>query len=287
MTDMLDLGTPPAKAHSKTAPPRDLNARAMCELLERHYRGKDGHRDQDSHATFRELRAPDQVHYADFVAVSLWSSRGLAVDVHEIKVSRADWLTELAKPSKAEAWWPYSTRFWLVVPDASIVKASELPEGWGLMVPPKNANHRVMQKLVKPAVRTPVLPLELLARMLMRGRDEEKRRLETATHEAFVKGAEQARTLTEPARAPMTPAERERLRTLDTLELIVGSPIGNWNSRYNARQIGDAIRWLETVNKLPTNYELANLTKVAEKITATVEELGKLLPEVAPNRTVG
>ena len=52
---------------------------------------------------------------------------------HEIKVSRADWLSELRDPNKAEAFRPYMHYWWLVVPDKSIVKPGEPPEGWGLM----------------------------------------------------------------------------------------------------------------------------------------------------------
>lgn len=53
---------------------------------------------------------------------------------HEVKVSRSDWLRELADPSKAEAWSRYCDRWWLVVPDKAIVKPGELPDSWGLLV---------------------------------------------------------------------------------------------------------------------------------------------------------
>ena len=52
---------------------------------------------------------------------------------HEVKISRADWLAELRDPTKAEAFRPYMHYWWLVVPDKSIVKPGELPEGWGLL----------------------------------------------------------------------------------------------------------------------------------------------------------
>lgn len=52
---------------------------------------------------------------------------------HEVKVSRSDWLAELRNPDKSETWRKHCNRWFLVVPDASIVK-NDLPEGWGLMV---------------------------------------------------------------------------------------------------------------------------------------------------------
>ncbi|MCL6424454.1 hypothetical protein Bequi_13875 [Brachybacterium sp. JHP9] len=63
-------------------------------------------------------------------------------DVHgfEVKVSRADWLRELATHHpefasrwKSHAWGRYCTHWWLVVPDPRIVAPGELPAGWGLL----------------------------------------------------------------------------------------------------------------------------------------------------------
>lgn len=75
---------------------------------------------------------------ADFIAADRYPGHDygstLAFHGHEVKVSRSDWLTELRDPEKAEAFRPYMHHWWLVVPDASIVREGELPEGWGLMV---------------------------------------------------------------------------------------------------------------------------------------------------------
>lgn len=76
----------------------------------------------------------------DFVAVDLTlgygpaETRGPHYHGHEIKVSRADWLTELRDPEKAETFSRWMQYFWLVVPDRSIVQPGELPDGWGLLV---------------------------------------------------------------------------------------------------------------------------------------------------------
>lgn len=75
----------------------------------------------------------DSPRIADFMAIDLWPSSGYAIHGHEVKVSRADWLRELADPTKAEAFKAYCDRWWLVVPDRSIVR-DDLPAGWGLMV---------------------------------------------------------------------------------------------------------------------------------------------------------
>ena len=74
---------------------------------------------------------------ADFIAVDKYPSNGLAIHGHEVKVSRADWLAELRDPSKAAAFTPYMHYWWLVVSDPAIVRAGELPDGWGLLTPGK------------------------------------------------------------------------------------------------------------------------------------------------------
>lgn len=80
-----------------------------------------------SHAGFDALRT------ADYIAMDLWPSKGLALHGHEVKVSRSDWLTELKHPEKADEFRRFMDYWWLVVPDAGIVR-DDLPSGWGLMV---------------------------------------------------------------------------------------------------------------------------------------------------------
>jgi hypothetical protein len=70
---------------------------------------------------------------ADFFAIDTWESKGHRIHGHEVKVSRSDWLHELADPTKAEAFKRYVHHWWLVVPDPKIVRPGELPEGWGML----------------------------------------------------------------------------------------------------------------------------------------------------------
>lgn len=87
---------------------------------------------------------------ADYLAVDTWRSSGYAIHGHEVKVSRSDWLAELADPGKAEAIARYCTYWWLVVSDRSIVR-DDLPDGWGLMV----ARGAGLAAIVQPRKRTP------------------------------------------------------------------------------------------------------------------------------------
>lgn len=68
----------------------------------------------------------------DAVAMGLWPSRGLALHVFEVKVSRSDWQRELSKPEKAEDACKVADYFWIAAP-AGVVKPGELPPTWGLI----------------------------------------------------------------------------------------------------------------------------------------------------------
>lgn len=79
---------------------------------------------------------------ADFIAQETWEARGLLLHGHEVKVSRSDWLHELADPTKAGAVKRYCDRWWLVVPNKAIVR-DDLPDDWGLLVIGKGGALRV------------------------------------------------------------------------------------------------------------------------------------------------
>lgn len=84
----------------------------------------------------------------------VWRDR-YSIHGFEVKVSRSDWLAELADPTKAEAWARHCHYFWLVASDKSIVRG-DLPEGWGLLVP----HGPSLRAVVKPTRRDP-LPMSL------------------------------------------------------------------------------------------------------------------------------
>ncbi len=81
--------------------------------------------------------------YADAVALSLWSSRGIALHGFEIKVSRSDARKEIEDPRKAEAVGKFCDYWWLVVADAEIASGIEVPETWGVLAPRKGVLHAV------------------------------------------------------------------------------------------------------------------------------------------------
>jgi hypothetical protein len=78
---------------------------------------------------------PGGVRQVDALYVGFTTTSGRLLVGHELKISRADWLTELKTPGKSDDWADQCHEWWLVVNDPTIVHPGELPAGWGLMSP--------------------------------------------------------------------------------------------------------------------------------------------------------
>ncbi|HEY3477326.1 MAG TPA: hypothetical protein VGL02_00375 [Streptomyces sp.] len=72
------------------------------------------------------------------------SGAGYELIGHEVKVSRADLLAELADPTKSDPWMRYCNRWYLVIPTMALADGLDLPETWGVMTPPSGRRTRSM-----------------------------------------------------------------------------------------------------------------------------------------------
>lgn len=119
----------------------------------------------------------DRSTYADALALNAYQTGKTGAELHgfELKVSRADWLSEKADPGKAEAVRKFCDRWFLVVPwpAEAIVRAGELPEGWGLLEVSLGA---VKVKTAAPALHAPkdrpALPRSFIAALVRRASEE-------------------------------------------------------------------------------------------------------------------
>lgn len=108
-----------------------------------------------------------QPRYADMIAMGLWPSSGLEIMGFEVKVSRADWLAEISDEKKAVAVSRFCDRWYLVTPDEKIVKAGELPPGWGWLVVDKVAvGYKVREVVEAPKLEVAPITREFLASLL-------------------------------------------------------------------------------------------------------------------------
>jgi hypothetical protein len=128
-----------APAVTPAPEPVKWTERMMLDLLRNRYMVNSGNGPRyvlaehvRNYCGFAGYRTTTPLRTADALAVDLWPSSGNAIHGFEVKVSRSDWLTELKDPEKAEAFRPYCDHWWLVVPDATIVR-DDLPAGWGLL----------------------------------------------------------------------------------------------------------------------------------------------------------
>lgn len=71
--------------------------------------------------------------FADAVAFDTRKGAGMAVHGFEVKVSRADWLSEVRNPGKSDAGRRVCDYWWVVEGEAGLVAPEELPHGVGLL----------------------------------------------------------------------------------------------------------------------------------------------------------
>lgn len=74
----------------------------------------------------------DNIRTADAIAISQSALRDTSFVGFEIKVSRADFRTELANPRKADEIAKFCNK-WYIVSPKGIVPVNEMPENWGLL----------------------------------------------------------------------------------------------------------------------------------------------------------
>lgn len=107
-----------------------------------------------SYAFIREVRNGTGYAHSprtmDAMAFGLWPSRGLELIGFEIKVSRSDWQRELKQPEKAEAFYRYLDR-WYIVAAENVVRTDELPIGWGFILAKGDKLKTVVEAAVKKA----------------------------------------------------------------------------------------------------------------------------------------
>lgn len=121
-------------------------ARDMIGMCRRHYLPDN---DRPAGIFAPEIGAPGNTgRRADLIWQGVTAGAGYELVGHEIKVTRADLLAELADLTKSHPWQRYCDRWWLVVPDPGIVQGLTLPDTWGVYTPPSGRRTRSMTPLV-------------------------------------------------------------------------------------------------------------------------------------------
>lgn len=155
MTTMQEQLIPDEPLAAKPA-----TAHAMIALLRRHYLPDE---QKPAWVFAPEIQAPGPVgRKADLICLGCVAAAGAELVGHEVKVSRADVLVELADLTKSDPWQRYCNRWWLVIPHPQLIEGLELPASWGVLTPPSGRRTRSMTvhrsaPVLHPAEQAPAL----------------------------------------------------------------------------------------------------------------------------------
>lgn len=268
-------------APDEPAGPQPSTAHAMIEVLRRHYLPDES---RPAGIFAPEIQAPGPTQRrADLIWLGCTAATGSQLVGHEIKVSRADVLTELADLTKSDPWQRYCDRWYLVIPHVSLIDGLELPESWGVLTPPSGRRtrsitvHRQAPPL-KPAEQSPALRT-LAAWVHWRLRDshngarEQKRRLEQTER------ANQELRL----HAPRDPSHGVVARIITELGGVQEDQIGDWWHRI---QVDDVVAALRDRGSLRERHEQAQweLRRVRNELESARKGIVRLLSEMNGDR---
>lgn len=226
----------------------------------------------------------------DALYAGFTSSSGRILVGHELKVSRADWRAELATVGKADAWADACHQWWIVAPSTDVVPPEELPDGWGLMLPPRTARGRRMQTIVRAAVKADHSPPWWAVRSFMARVDTLEHEHRHAEIQRIVQAQVAERTKYLEQRKPATTTsieDQRRLDALTSLEKELGFKLESFRSDLETRQI--SVRDFQRALHLATitsreigrlhslRYSIGGLQDAANALAKTIPEIERAL----------
>lgn len=234
----------------------------LFELLFRRYREVDGW------ALFPQV--PDGTGHnksrtADAIAMNLWPSRGLEIHGFEFKKTRSDWLSELARPEKAESIFRHCDRWW-IVSCRDVVKTEELPPGWGLLVVNKAGDGLRSSVTAKGQERGPEIPRAFVAGLLRAASANGVQGLiENAIKLGRSQGRREMQQRVEKDRRKR-PTELDQIkRSIAEFEEASGVKIQKWDGR----RVGEHVKAIEKV----AGYDGDRLGSLVRQLETAIEGL--------------
>jgi hypothetical protein len=263
MTEPLGITVPP-KPHTTVLP---VTARDMIGMLRRHYLPDDT---RPAGVFAPEIQAPGPVQRrADLIWLGCTAATGTALVGHEVKVTRADLLTELQDLTKSDPWQRYCDQWWLVVPDLALIKGLDLPASWGVMLPPSGRRTRSMTvhrvaPVLHPGDQGPALRT-LTAWQHWKLRDT-RERIELLEKECqSLRNINHQLNLTQPVQ--QNPGSQVVARIVRELGgMWSGEEIGTWEQRVTVEDVVAALKDLGAVQCRRDEAQLA-LDRVRDGVT--------------------
>lgn len=251
-------------------------ARDMLDMLRRHYLPEGR---QPGGIFAPEIQAPASTRRADLIWQSVTAAGGNGLIGHEVKVTRADVLNELADPAKSDPWQRYCDRWWLVVAHPSLVEGLDLPPSWGVMAPPSGRRTRSMTVVLqapqlKPADQAPAFAT--VAKWL------HWRHYDQVTKVASLeKEAERLRRLNDDLRTRSPFQSPHKTRTEEAVRQILvglggvqpGGRVGDWQHEVTVEDVIAALRDLGSVYSQAQSmrYQFRRVQQALKDLTAPID----------------
>lgn len=217
---------------------------------------------------------------ADAMAFNMYGSTGYEILGFEIKVSRSDFLSELKQMSKSDEIMSYCDKWYLVVPDAAMVKEGELPKNWGLLVLGKDG--KLTQKVRAIATKKEPMPDYFIASILRRGGDEVERiRSQYIKREDIAGEIEAARKRGyEDARGyngKQTEESLKRLREyVQEFEKASGISLEEWRGKEYAKSVGMYVKVALALDERSLDYQVRNIEGAIKTLQGGITEITKV-----------
>lgn len=216
---------------------------------------------------------------ADAMAFNMYGSTGYEIQGFEIKVSRADFLSELKDMSKSNEIMDYCDKWYLVVSDATIVKDGELPKNWGLLV---LKDGKLVQKVRAIATKKESMPDYFIASILRRGGDEVARirsqyikREDVAGEIATAKknGYEDGRGYN----GKHTEEELKKLReVVSAFEEASGLTLESWRSKEYPKKLGEYVKLAMGIDENTIAHGIQSIENMIASLEKAKNEMKKM-----------
>lgn len=212
---------------------------------------------------------------ADYIAVNLYPSRGLAVNGIEVKSHRSDWLRELKKPDKAENIYKYCDFFWLLTDNDDVVKTvDEIPITWGWLHVKGN---RILTKKQAQKLTPDAISKSFMCAMLKRAGSKDSY-VHISTISEKIEEAKLHGSLNN--KFALQTAENNLKRLEDRVKIFEEASGVRLGSYYpgDIKKIGESVKFVYNGGMEAQKEELEGLRRKAEMICKNLNDILNVIP---------
>jgi hypothetical protein len=206
--------------------------------------------------------------HADAIAFSVWPSRGLELHGIEIKASRSDWLRELKKPEKADAFQEYCDFWFVVVGDEKIALPEEVPANWGLLLAKGN---RFLVRKQAPRLTPKPLDRVFFASLMRKAFEAQEEIRRTADAQGFERGVAKG---PEEHQRKLNAVERDKTALQNMIadfEAASGCSLSGWT----AGEVGKAVK-IVTKSFLNVDFDY-QINRLKAQVLGMVQDIDQCL----------